>query len=403
MRGRIGIDPLIRVVAKMGVLGLLLTILPMAGAGPGAAADADLTNAVERAVTAQLGAPPPAGISLSTTGEAAGWVFGGVAVRLAADEHGTPRAFLYLARRGAGGWQVALEPTAAFDGWVREAPPGLIPPAIVAIYGSGGSAGGVEAEAFGGPALALPWAVGETWSYWSGPHDSHVVGVRNALDFSGGTGQIRAAAGGVALTFDCDNLVKITHDADGWQTTYYHVANIAVTNGQQVVRGQFLGNQSQGVGCGGFATGPHQHFGIELNQNPQPIDGSNLGGWRVRAGVNERDGCMVKAGVTQCAPSGTIPNDGTIGARLPRLVLAPTTADQGQAVRVTLTGYKMGERVEIRMSVAGTVRVLRTVTASAEGTGVATFLVPQATTPGRKTVSGVGAAGSRASAFLQVT
>ena len=402
MRGRHRVGWVGRLVAKLCILGLVLPVAGIGAGGNAAATEAELAAAVERATAAYLGSRPPAGISYSATDEVADWAFGTVAVRLPPNVDGIPQALFFLARKTGRGWEAAVGPTATFERWVGEAPAGLIPRRIAATLDRGtiGAAGAPDSLR-----LSLPWATDETWALWSGPHDSHVAGVRNALDFSGGTGQIRAAAPGVALTDfgpSCQNLVKIAHGADGWQTTYYHVANVAVSHGQAVARGQFLGMQSEAVGCGGFAVGAHQHFGVELNQTPQAIAGTILGGWTVQAGANQRDGCMSKAGNTQCAPNGQIFNDGTIGNSTPKLRLTPTAASPGTRVRASLTGFKSLEEVTLRMTVGGRTVGLATVTVSANGVAKPTFRVPRAQ-PRRYLVEADGSRGSRATARFEVT
>ena len=147
-----------------------------------AAAKPDLAAAVERATTAYLGTAPAAGISSAATDEVDDWVFGTVGVRLPEEVGGGPQGLFFLARQMARGWEAAVGPTARFERWLEQAPAGLIPGAIAATLGRerGAAAGALDSLL-----LSLPWATGETWGLLSGPHDSHVVGMRNALDLGG--------------------------------------------------------------------------------------------------------------------------------------------------------------------------------------------------------------------------
>ncbi|WP_096156623.1 murein hydrolase activator EnvC family protein [Bacillus sp. FJAT-45066] len=72
---------------------------------------------------------------------------------------------------------------------------------------------------------------------------------------------VASAAGTVFQSYystSYGNVVFITHNIDGqiWTTVYAHLENRAVSEGQSVSRGQFLGY----MGNTGFSTGPHLHF-----------------------------------------------------------------------------------------------------------------------------------------------
>jgi murein DD-endopeptidase MepM/ murein hydrolase activator NlpD len=58
-------------------------------------------------------------------------------------------------------------------------------------------------------------------------------------------------------------LVVVDHGG-GLTTRYGHLSEADVTQGQQVVRGEFIGR----VGSTGRSTGPHLHYEVRINDNP---------------------------------------------------------------------------------------------------------------------------------------
>jgi murein DD-endopeptidase MepM/ murein hydrolase activator NlpD len=79
---------------------------------------------------------------------------------------------------------------------------------------------------------------------------------------------VGAGDAGIAYTYYSDygygNHVIIVH-GNGWVSIYGHLASFAVSNGQAVGRGQTIGYE----GSTGNSTGPHLHFEIRLNDQPQ--------------------------------------------------------------------------------------------------------------------------------------
>jgi murein DD-endopeptidase MepM/ murein hydrolase activator NlpD len=58
-------------------------------------------------------------------------------------------------------------------------------------------------------------------------------------------------------------LIIINH-GNNYQTYYAHLSNIAVTEGQEVTRGEHIGN----VGMSGRSTGPHLHYEVRIGNSP---------------------------------------------------------------------------------------------------------------------------------------
>nr|MDQ5826229.1 peptidoglycan DD-metalloendopeptidase family protein [Chloroflexota bacterium] len=277
--------------------------------------DHSLTKAVEVAARDYLGGLGESvtnGFVVSNITKADHWAFGSVAAIAANVEDAAPNGMLFLAQYSAQGWRVAIEHTTPFLEWLASVPDTLIPPATKQFLA--GSTNAPEGD--GSAQLGLPWATGETWVLTGGPHrnDSSLNESWSSLDFgrAGNQGQVRAARDGIAYR-DCNNFVRINH-SDGWQTGYYHLSNIAVSHGQSVSRGTYLGDISTGVGCGGWASGPHQHFSLRFNGAKQSIIGRDIGGWTVENTSSEYSGCMIKNGNRQCASSGQLYNDGTVGS-----------------------------------------------------------------------------------------
>lgn len=106
---------------------------------------------------------------------------------------------------------------------------------------------------------------GERGGYWIG-------GRHTGLDIAGSTGEpVLAAEAGTVLDAGWaeargfGNYVVIDHGL-GFRTLYGHLSVIRVKPGQEVGRGERVGD----VGSTGFSTGPHLHFEVQLDG--QPVD-----------------------------------------------------------------------------------------------------------------------------------
>ena len=264
------------------------------------------------------------------------WAYGYAVVaakRTQTDGPGVAAAF--LAHRTHRGWVVTFQGTTAYGRAVRRSPRGLIPtlvPKLDAPPASSELLGGSGPSA--APEFVLPWTAWQTWHLWLGPHNTdNDFGPHpyTSLDFAGGDGIVRAAAGGTVYR-PCANLVVVDHGG-GWETGYYHMPTILVHDGQTVTAGQPLGTTGTAVGCRGYAHGAHVHFSIyhfamsgvrNVFQTPSgDMDGVVIGGWVVHDGSRSglgymqrlSDGAIVYPSDT-CG-TGSIYNDGTAGGAKP--------------------------------------------------------------------------------------
>jgi len=285
-------------------------------------------DAIEPALVAAVGVgldrvAGPGGAPLVTVvGAGDGWAFG-TAARPAPARETTPLALLFLAQRRGTGWEAALEGEPGFAAMLRRAPQGVADAETRGVLDSPARAASGEAQ------LGLPFGVGETWYFTGGPHPGGFdsAEIWSALDFAGSSGIVRAAREGVAFV-PCPNLVKVYH-ADGFQTGYYHLADVSVANGQPVARGTPLGRTSEEVGCGGQAFGSHVHFWL-MRGASLPIAGTAVGGWTAGLGAAPYQGCLTRGWRVECAGSGRIFNDGTVGAgALPRPELRNGSFESG--------------------------------------------------------------------------
>lgn len=271
-----------------------------------------LEQAVQIATHDQTAVPADAEIVISQIAQKDAWVFGTSAIIPATDEE-EPKILLFLAEQTTDGWSVAIEHTEAFDRSLQIIPQGLLSQQQLATM-----ANLAQIQGNGSMQLGLPWAVGETQYFTGGPHGTN----REAIDFSGGTGIVRAVREGVAYTpcGTASDYVRVDHGG-GLSTHYYHLSGISIANGQTVARGTQLGRQSTSARClRGYSNGAHVHFWISQNNVKVPINGIDIGGWTVSAGARDYHGCMtrVRDGLRKCTPPfQPIPNEGAIGSGIP--------------------------------------------------------------------------------------
>lgn len=175
-----------------------------------------------------------------------------------------------------------------------------------------------RAQAYSDAMEQLPFSTDEAWEFWSGPHNWNGTGTPwNSLDLSGGTGIVTAVGDGTAyVPANCPNFVRVDH-GDGINTSYYHLINISVSDGETVEAGTPLGEMSEAIGCGGSANGPHVHFSLwdtggaafDYSRDQMvPLEGLTVGNWEVLPTNEHYTGCMrhVDTGEEACSPSGIV-------------------------------------------------------------------------------------------------
>jgi LasA protease len=158
------------------------------------------------------------------------------------------------------------------------------------------------------PALSLPFAIGESWFFTSGPHSAWGTGAAwAALDFAPdedgvgcyqSTSWVTAAADGVIARVG-DGIVVQDLDWDGeegtgWTILYMHIAeNDKVLQGTLLKTGDRIGHPS----CeGGPSSGSHLHLARRYNGEWIPADQGipfNLSGWVSRGDGVEYDGRLI--------------------------------------------------------------------------------------------------------------
>ena len=132
-------------------------------------------------------------------------------------------------------------------------------PASAKYYGEG-ACGNVYEGAVGTGTFVWPTTDHGISGYTFDP------GVHPAVDISGAEGNsIFATDSGVVVyagwsDYGYGNLIVIDH-GNGWQSAYAHLSAAAVTCGQSVYQGGYIG----AMGTTGNSSGPHLHFELIIN------------------------------------------------------------------------------------------------------------------------------------------
>lgn len=213
------------------------------------------------------------------------------------------------------------------------------------------------------PALDLPFALPQAWQFngvhtWTGDNNAMPM---SSLDFTQSWQQgwgddtsqnlVSAAHDGeVTLFSSC--FVHIQHPG-GWGTRYYHLDNLAVTNGQLVKAGDLLGNyasdEDQALCSGGHSTGPHLHFALLLDNQYTDLAEHSLSGYGVHPGEASYDAApdrmwLEKRDVRYYAfdlPIGQEVGDNTIDYRYNGMWFTPE--HDGHGVNIEISEFPDGQ------------------------------------------------------------
>jgi LasA protease len=152
---------------------------------------------------------------------------------------------------------------------------------------------GSEAEVPPRDMMQMPWRQGYSWKP-NGAHSNTGSGYPlSSMDVSYNwprwgrkTYSVTAAHEGKVKVYSRCN-VRITH-SKGWQTNYYHMEGIQVSNGEKVSVNSKLGvyanDRSTALCEGGSSTGPHLHFSLLYKGYYQSLQGVNLGPYVINVG-----------------------------------------------------------------------------------------------------------------------
>ncbi len=349
---------------------VLSFILPSGALGLAQPAPEPLADAVQAAVR-ESGQRAPDGVHVVPAIERDGWSFGTAALIGTQHDDAPPEIVYYVAEGSGQRWEAAVEPTAAYDRMLLEAPSGVVPEVILANRADK-AAGGRVWTGPGDLPLAMPFAPGARIQLLGGPHgDNGDANERPwaAIDLGvlDQSVAVLAAASGFATTpcaieEDGGPLVMIEHP-NGWRTFYFHLSGNTPLS-KKVQRGDRLGvtsTESTQNGCFGTASGPHVHFSVRRMQggleSEIPIKEVYLGGWQVLEGSAAYEGCLrqrvadpfAESSVATLCRNDTFLNNGVIGsgAQFVQIKPRPNLFSMGSRIEMTVRWLPVNTRVDI--------------------------------------------------------
>ncbi|ADD42043.1 peptidoglycan DD-metalloendopeptidase family protein [Stackebrandtia nassauensis] len=286
------------------------------------------------------------------------WAFGGAVLKVPSSSHASPVTALFFAQRTMNGWEVALKGTEEFAEAARQAPDDILRDEgerdVLAATAK-------PRTALAPTGLALPWANGQGgWRHWGVHGNSGTSRPYNSIDFYGGDGQVRAAAGGYLYRY-CGTstpLIEIEHD-NGWTTGYYHTWNqTTVADGTKVGAYAYIGRIGEQLPCGGRANGDHVHWTLWQGNTAVTVNNKEIGGWTwheqsqayrgwaSRNGVNiyNSDCCLTNYGPGSGTTTGRAHNpDGVVNVRTEPKANATVLRTIAHDTEVELECYVRGD------------------------------------------------------------
>jgi LasA protease len=293
--------------ALLGVLAAAVFAVPAASAtaAPQSGLVAEVTARMQATAEVRTAATTP---KVTISKQDGRWAFGTAVLATAPGSEAMPEGWLFVAHREGAAWKVALEGEPAFADLSATAPvvSDAERPLLAAQNGMSTQAGSDWRTG-----MALPFAVGQTWGMWGGPHGwGGSAPPWSSVDLSGGDQVVRAARGGTAYTM-CTGWIRVIHDR-GYSTDYYHLWNSINVNGAAVSQGTVLGNTGTDVTCGGSANGRHVHFGLRQNSAYVGIGDHNIGKWVLQNGGAAYQGSALH-GSARVNVGGSLYNYGALG------------------------------------------------------------------------------------------
>ncbi|MCL7460394.1 peptidoglycan DD-metalloendopeptidase family protein [Micromonospora echinofusca] len=235
------------------------------------------------------------------------WAFGTAVAVTTHEKDVHPTGAIFIARAEAGTWRVNFDGEAGFSELAAESP--LVNKQEKATFTR--TPGTMYAGGDYRTGMALPFAVGQTWTLTSGPHGwGGYEAPYSSIDLAGGDQVVRAARAGTAYTM-CTGWIRVIHDR-GYSTDYYHLWSSISVNGAAVGQGAYLGYTGTDVTCGGAAYGRHVHFGLRQNSAYVPIAGHGIGKWEFANGASAYQG-GARHGSTWRGAGGALYNYGALG------------------------------------------------------------------------------------------